>query len=98
MSQELNYMEKLMLDDITARENRPHLVGSPNEADSVNFTYQRYKDFFRVYGGARDFLVSSRIKASKARTFAELRAAVAARNKAFASFIERVANKDWMAS
>ncbi len=79
-----------ILDDIITKENRPHLVGSPEEGHAVHTIYNRNVDFFHVSRGCRDYLAGARIKASKATTFTALREAVDARQKAHKRFIDAI--------
>ncbi len=65
-----------IMDDILTKEARKGLVGSPLEAGSVHMIYLKHDSFFRVERKCKDFKVGARIKASKAQTFEELRAAV----------------------
>ena len=65
-----------ILDDITTKENRLGLRGSPLEAGTVKMIYRKHDSFFRCARGVSDWKIRARIKASKSTTFAELREAV----------------------
>ncbi len=79
-----------ILDDIITKENRPHLVGSPEEHNAVRTIVRNNQDYFRASRGCRDYLVGARVKASKANTFVELREAIDVRIAAHKRYVDAV--------